>query len=189
MSDERKPLTIQQLWVELKRWPGEHFSAAELLSSDTALLNNLPNLPTKRELLNLKSFVIACLDPIREHVNRKIIVNDCFRDPELNRLTGGVDSSLHLCQLGAAADIRPQPRPDDDGNLDARLFVLIADWGLAGQATPLFDELILYPGRVHVGWRSAGRAGELLEKIEKRKAKSEKQYRAVTVEEIRRRLR
>lgn len=171
-------MTVQRFFLLTKYWRGEHFTAAALCYSSNADVNGKDNLPTADELKLIEEFCVECLDPVRRAWGKPLVVTSGFRDPEVNDLADGVATSLHLCQKGCAADIRPQGNDPDD---NVRLWLCIADWGLKGTPVPLFDEVILYQGRVHVGWRRAGRMGELLERVNGKD-------RAVTVGEMRRRL-
>lgn len=138
-------------------WPARFFPLSELLQSEDAETANLDNLPTVEELQLLKQFVVVVLDPIRESFGEAIDINSGFRDPQVNQLVGGVESSDHRCQIGAAADIRPSH--DFSTERCNLLYRLIVDSHLP------FDQLIHYGNRVHIGWRPGNNRRELKKKI------------------------
>lgn len=149
---KRQPLTIQALFKQMIHWPGKHFSLAELVYSRDAEQANLPNLPSMNELSLLARLTTEVLDPIRVLWDGPIYVNSGFRDPAVNDLAGGVEHSDHLAQMGAAADIRPAVATE----MAVRgLYKVIA------KSSVQFDQLILYDGRMHIGWRPLGNRKEL----------------------------
>lgn len=89
----------------------EHFSLAELTTSEIAVRKGLDNLPTGIELDNL-SRLAEKLEEVRKVIGKPIMINSAFRSIEVNAAVGGVKSSQHC--LGCAADIRvPNMTPDE----------------------------------------------------------------------------
>jgi len=163
----RQPMTFQQYLAYRKGWPVDcFFEPEELLFSETALAKGLDNLPTTEEWERLKVFLKSLLKPVRILWGAPLLVNSCFRDPEVNELDGGTDTSDHLFQIGGAADLRPLSGTDAAAR---DLFHRVAENALDAKREPSFDQLILYPERVHVGWRPTGNRKELRRAIKVRK--------------------
>lgn len=80
-----------------------YFTIKELSASPTAKLKGIENTPTEEAAGNLTELVDNILDPLREAWGRPITVNSGYRCQELNRLVGGVETSMHT--QGRAADI------------------------------------------------------------------------------------
>lgn len=80
----------------------EHFSLAEMLRSGTAIRYGIANIPTERDIENLRSLCLAVLEPLRYRFGR-IIITSGFRSKALNKRVGGAQNSQHM--LGEAADI------------------------------------------------------------------------------------
>ena len=87
---------------------------------------------------NLVSLVGEVLEPVRERLGRPIIVNSGYRCPIHNAAVGGVANSQHL--RGEAADLLGKPEAL------AKAIVANGKW----------DQLILYPGFVHVSYKRNG---------------------------------
>lgn len=79
-----------------------YFSMSELIHSDTAILNNINNMPDINSLDNMLDLVYYVLNPIRERIKKPIIVTSGYRNKEVNRLVGGKSTSQHL--KGQAVD-------------------------------------------------------------------------------------
>ena len=81
----------------------EHFTLADLCYSDTAVKNNITNIPSVEEQGKLQALAINVLDKVWNHYGQKVTVNSGYRGATLNSLIGGAISSQH-CK-GEAADI------------------------------------------------------------------------------------
>lgn len=77
-----------------------HFSYDELTTTSTGLENK----PTDEQLQRIKDLCIFILEPIRVKFGA-VIINSCFRSPEVNKAIGGAKTSQHMANNGAAADI------------------------------------------------------------------------------------
>lgn len=89
------------------------------------------------------------LDPAREKQGAPITVNSGFRCPLHNQTVGGVANSQHV--RGEAADLTCKD--------NQRLAKIIVEQGK-------FDQLIVYPGFVHVSYkRQGGNRHEVLKKV------------------------
>ena len=117
----------------------KHFSISEMLRSDTAIRRCLWNGANLEAEENLRALVEQVLDPLRERYGKPIYVNSGYRCPKLNALIGGAVNSQHM--KGEAADIRC------DNNKE--LVRLLTEQGK-------YDQLIIYPGFVHVSWKRVG---------------------------------
>jgi len=80
-----------------------NFSLHEMTKSETALRKNIPNIPTKNTLANLKTLAEKVLQPVRDHYGVGVKVNSGYRSPDVNTAVGGSRTSDH-CK-GMAADI------------------------------------------------------------------------------------
>lgn len=143
-----KPLTVQEFLRDTLTWPSVRFPVQELFFSDTALLQDLDNLPTVEQLSNVRLFVTEVLVPLRNVVwNGALPVTSCFRAKAVNELVGGVADSYHLATRGAAADLTTASRTRESV---VRLYESIA-----GADNLPFAELIFYQigtPRIHIGW-------------------------------------
>lgn len=79
-----------------------NFKISELIKSDTAIKNNINNMPDINSLDNLLDLIFYCLQPIRDKIKKPMIITSGFRSIEVNKLTGGTNNSQHL--KGQAAD-------------------------------------------------------------------------------------
>ena len=76
----------------------------ELIHSDIAIKNNINNMPDINSLDNLLNLIVYCLQPIREKINKPMIILSGFRNLQVNKLAGGKPNSQHL--KGEAADFK-----------------------------------------------------------------------------------
>lgn len=96
--------------------------------------------PFARE--NVEALVRNVLDPVRERLGKPIQVNSGYRCRKHNLEVGGAKGSQHL--VGEAADIRHTDGTD------------ITDIVEAIKANGKWDQMIIYPGFVHVSWKRNG---------------------------------
>ena len=94
--------------------------------------------PFARE--NIEALVRNVLDPVREKLGKPIQVNSGYRCKSHNEAVGGVKGSQHL--VGEAADLRIDGSPEELAN--------------AIKENGKFDQMIIYPGFVHVSWKRNG---------------------------------
>lgn len=83
-----------------------NFSISELVKSDTAIKNNINNMPDLKSLDNMLNLIFYCLQPLRDKIKRPIIITSGYRCAQVNRLVGGASDSQHLS--GCAADFKVQ---------------------------------------------------------------------------------
>ena len=81
-----------------------NFTMSELLKSDIAEKYNISNIPDKQSLDNMLTLIIECLQPIRNYINKPIIISSGYRSPRLNGhpLINGAQDSQHV--FGQAVD-------------------------------------------------------------------------------------
>ena len=77
---------------------------SELIYSETAIKNNINNMPDINSLDNLLNLIYYCLQPARELLGAPMIITSGYRNPLVNRLVGGVNSSQHT--KGQAVDFK-----------------------------------------------------------------------------------
>ena len=96
--------------------------------------------PFARE--NIEALARNVLDPVREKLGKPIQVNSGYRCKSHNEAVGGVKGSQHI--QGEAADIRHTDGTD------------ITDIVEAIKENGKFDQMIIYPGFVHVSYKRNG---------------------------------
>lgn len=79
-----------------------NFKISEFINSDVALKYNINNMPDLNSLDNILNLIIYCLQPLRNLLNKPILITSGFRSKDLNNKVGGVKNSQHL--NGCAAD-------------------------------------------------------------------------------------
>lgn len=81
-----------------------NFTFKEIIKSDTARKNNIANIPQQAEILdNILFLIVDFLQPLRDKLNKPIIITSGYRCDKLNSLVGGVSNSAH--KKGLAVDI------------------------------------------------------------------------------------
>jgi len=73
-----------------------NFSISELIKSDTATKYGINNMPNLQQLDNMLKLIVLCLQPIRDKLNKPMMVTSGFRCEQLNKLVGGAKTSQHL---------------------------------------------------------------------------------------------
>ena len=81
----------------------EHFKLSEMLASETAEKQGIPNTPLKCHITALQNLAVRCLEPTRQHFGLPIKVTSGYRCPKLNAAVKGASNSQHM--EGEAADI------------------------------------------------------------------------------------
>ena len=79
-----------------------NFKMSELIHSDTAIKNNINNMPDINSLDCMLDLIVHCLQPIRDKIGKPVIISSGFRNSQVNKLVGGVATSQH-CK-GQAVD-------------------------------------------------------------------------------------
>lgn len=73
-----------------------NFSISELCKSEKAKQHGIKNIPNITQADNMLNLIIYCLQPIRDMLQKPMIISSGYRCPELNKLVGGVSNSQHL---------------------------------------------------------------------------------------------
>ncbi len=81
-----------------------NFTMSELLHSDIAEKDNISNIPDKKSLDNMLYLIVDCLQPIRNYIDKPMIISSGYRSPRLNGhpLINGAQNSQHV--IGQAVD-------------------------------------------------------------------------------------
>lgn len=126
-----------------------NFKISELIYSETAIKNNINNMPDINSLDNMLNLIYYCLQPIRNKLNKPMIITSGYRNPIVNRLVGGVNSSQHVC--GQAVDFTV------NGLTPAQIIEIIKKSGIK------FDQLINEYNRwVHISFNKGNNRGMVL---------------------------
>lgn len=119
-----------------------NFSYREFEESATADRYGIANAICTADVRNaVKALVLNVLQPLRDAWGKPLHINSGYRCRRVNALVGGVATSQHT--KGEAADVRCSD-----------------PYGLAGLARELklpYDQMILYPGFVHISHRLNGK--------------------------------
>lgn len=78
------------------------FTWKEMEHSETAEIYGIDNHPGREEMMAIRELVKRLLQPLRIAYGKPIRISSGYRSPQLNKLVGGVPSSLHV--KGEAAD-------------------------------------------------------------------------------------
>ncbi len=98
--------------IDYKQKLSENFTLEEFCKSTVAKKNGIKNEPTALAIMHMKDLCIKVLQPFRDYYKKPIIVTSGFRTYALNKLVGGVSSSVH--PLGWAADLKPKTGSIED---------------------------------------------------------------------------
>ena len=63
-----------------------YFKMSELIYSETAIKENINNMPDINSLDNVLELITFCLQPVRELLGVPMIITSGFRNPLVNRL-------------------------------------------------------------------------------------------------------
>jgi hypothetical protein len=106
----------------------ENFYLNEFTKSQTASRRGIDNTPGQAVVDNIKNLCIGILQPLRERLNRAILISSGFRCLALNRAVGSSDNSQHV--KGQAVDFSV------NGWTNREIIELIVESGLD------FDQII-----------------------------------------------
>jgi hypothetical protein len=81
-----------------------NFTLEEMTSSETATRHGIANTPNPKQITALKALCENVLEPLRARLGTPIHVTSGYRNPIVNSLIHGSDSSQHM--KGEAADIK-----------------------------------------------------------------------------------
>ena len=126
-----------------------HFELHEFISSRKAREHGLDNTPPAEAVENLRTLCVHTLEPLREALGLPIIITSGYRCKALNHLlVNHSTKSQHM--NGEAADFVVQG--DNRRELLIKAFrQMILDESIS------FNQLIIYPGFIHVSYTSRRR--------------------------------
>ena len=84
----------------MKRRISKDFTFEELIHTNTGYFNA----PNESQTINLRIITAAILQPLRSHLNEKVIITSGFRSNEVNTAVNGSAGSFHM--YGMAADFK-----------------------------------------------------------------------------------
>lgn len=82
----------------------KNFMLGEFTISDTAKMFRISNKPNTPEVINMVRLCDYCLQKIRDHYNKKVIITSGYRSPELNKFFRSKKTSQHV--YGQACDFK-----------------------------------------------------------------------------------
>lgn len=80
------------------------FMLDEFITSAEGERAGIDNTPPPPVILQLKRLCTLALQPLRDELQRPVVISSGFRCPRLNRLIGGASDSAHM--YGRAADVK-----------------------------------------------------------------------------------
>ena len=80
------------------------FKISELIYSEIAIQNNINNMPDINSLDNMLNLIFHVLQPIRNIIQKPMIITSGYRNQQVNFLAGGAINSQH--KEGKAADFK-----------------------------------------------------------------------------------
>lgn len=129
----------------------ENFNLNEFCKSETAIENDIKNLPDDKKMINIMLLVGNVMQPLRTHLKRPIRITSGFRNILVNYLIKGSDTSDHV--QGKACDFKC------DNMADAFEFI---------KNNLNYDQLIwefgddISPDWIHVSYRSQNNRMQVL---------------------------
>ena len=134
-----------------------HFRLQEFVESRMAERHGIANVPSEEAVENLRRLCEGCLEPLREAMGLPIVITSGYRCRVLNGLLVhhsrksqhmvGQAADLYISGSGFPASCRPSRR-----ELLIQAFrLIITDDSID------YDQLILYPGFIHVSYVSRDR--------------------------------
>ena len=131
-----------------------HFKLSEFVSSETAEKQGIENNPSPEAVENLRLLSIHTLEPLREALGLPIVITSGYRCKALNDLIAHHSQrSQHM--KGRAADFYVKEVSGSKVQVSGhRELLVLAFRTILTNPTVDFDQLILYPGFVHVSFVS-----------------------------------
>lgn len=80
-----------------------NFKMSELITSDTANIRKINNMPDINSLDAMLDLIVFCLQPLRERLKKPVIITSGYRSHVVNKIVGGAQNSQHT--KGQAVDI------------------------------------------------------------------------------------
>ena len=132
-----------------------HFKLSEFVSSETAEKQGIENNPSPEAVENLRLLSVHTLEPLREALGLPIVITSGYRCKALNDLIAHHSQRSQHMQ-GRAADFYVISRRNGGNGRNAshRELLVLAFRTILTNPTVDFDQLILYPGFIHVSFVS-----------------------------------
>ena len=132
-----------------------HFKLSEFVSSATAEKQGIENNPSPEAVENLRLLSIHTLEPLREALGLPIVITSGYRCKALNDLIAHHSQRSQHMQ-GRAADFYVISRRNGGNGRNAshRELLVLAFRTILTDPSVDFDQLILYPGFIHVSFVS-----------------------------------
>lgn len=130
-----------------------HFKLSEFIESATATKQGIENNPSPEAVENLRLLSVHTLEPLREALGLPIVITSGYRCKALNDLIAHHSQrSQHM--EGRAADFYMISRRNGGNGRNAshRELLVLAFRTILTNPTVDFDQLILYPGFIHVSF-------------------------------------
>lgn len=137
-----------------------NFTKEELENSFTARTLKIKNI-LEEGTVEFGNFFLLCerlLQPLRDFINKPIIIKSGYRCPELNYRVGGVENSQHLGLNGSACDIVVK------GWSNEKLAKAIIDSGL--QFDQLINEKGINSDWIHISYNHMKNRKQILKATE-----------------------
>jgi hypothetical protein len=123
----------------------KHFNYEEFEFSQKANELGIDNhIPSDKIRFAIRLLVLNLLQPLRDKVQRPLVLNSGYRSPALNKAVGGAKDSQHL--KGEAADIFCK---------DAMEVLLLAQ--IIFRYSLPFDQMILHDSLLHLSFKPDGK--------------------------------
>ena len=134
-----------------------HFKLSEFTKSRTAEKHGIVNIPPAEAVENLRRLCEGTLEPLREKLGLPIIVTSGYRTKALNEiLVHAARRSQHMA--GCAADFWVSGHTDSTDMGASNRDLLIKAFRLIITDDSIdYDQLIIYPGFIHVSYVSRER--------------------------------
>ena len=125
-----------------------NFKISELITSHTANLKKINNMPDINSLDCMLDLICDCLQPIRDKLKKPMIITSGYRCPALNKAVGGVSNSQHM--KGQAADFQVPGMSIKD------IISFVINSGVP------FDQLIDERTWVHISYRKGNNRRQII---------------------------
>ena len=131
-----------------------HFKLSEFVRSETAEKQGIENNPSPEAVENLRLLSVHTLEPLREALGLPIVITSGYRCKALNDLIAHHSQrSQHM--EGRAADFYVKEVSGSKVQVSGhRKLLVLAFRTILTNPTVDFDQLILYPGFIHVSFVS-----------------------------------
>lgn len=130
-----------------------HFKLSEFVSSETATKQGIENNPSPEAVENLRLLSVHTLEPLREALGLPIVITSGYRCKALNDLIAHHSQRSQHMQ-GRAADFYVKHGPSTGSGASHRELLVLTFRTILTNPTVDFDQLILYPGFIHVSFVS-----------------------------------